>query len=177
MTTQQQQQQSMPCRSVTSAVGWVVTNGHCGYHQHQPCMCAWVRACVHACARSHGVPEVLQRYAHPRSSVPATTARYRRPIRRSILRDPGRPPVVCPCACVCVCVVPLRRGSSRLLRLRLTPPNIQPANKHTRRRAGADVIHTGAYVTSSAARREPELPCAAGAELLLCVAPCTTDLP
>lgn len=163
--------------SISDVSGWVGGDERPLWLSSASTMYVCVGACVrvHACARSHGVPEVLQRYAHPRSSVPATTARYRRPIRRSILRDPRRPPVVCPC--VCVCVVPLRRGSSRLLRLRLTPPNIQPANKHTRRRAGADVIHTGAYVTSSAARREPELPCAAGAELLLCVAPCTTDLP
>lgn len=173
MTTQQQQ--SMPCRSVTSAVGWVVTNGHCGYHQHQPCMCAWVRACV--CMRVRALT-VFRRSCSATLILGAPSPRPQRATAgRSAAPSYGIPVALLLCVRVCVCVVPLRRGSSRLLRLRLTPPNIQPANKHTRRRAGADVIHTGAYVTSSAARREPELPCAAGAELLLCVAPCTTDLP
>lgn len=58
-----------------------------------------VRArCV--CVRTHGVPEVLQRYAHPGAPSPKSQ-RYRRPLRRPIL--PGVRPSVPRSGRLCVC--------------------------------------------------------------------------
>lgn len=131
------------------------------------CECHASGRAVCVCVRTHGVPEVLQRYAHPGAPSPKSE-RYRRPLRRPIL--PGvRPSVprsgrLCVCACVSsrspfVCVQqeqqeedrevfrfsPLPSLSLPLSLLRPRPTSNQPlplTNKHTPRHTGTDVTHT-----------------------------------